>query len=235
MAGRQVAHALAVPVTEALLVPVGVDLRSDAELVPDRGTRLDGPFQARGDDARRVVPDEHPDSGTDSFGLAPALRVQRGVRSSSPVQLARGREVGDTVTHQHDPRWRAQVGHRPSAIGQRCWPRRISRFCPVHCRTIRSALGRPAPRWLPPAKASNGQPSADTAMSSLLPAAPSTRGVTFRAGVTIVTRSMPDRTSRYPCRITESVRVLRHMRGSVNRATAADLTVLGRAWERSTT
>jgi len=120
VACRQMAHPLVVPVAEALLVPACVDLRANAELVGDRRTGLDGALQARGDDARRAVADERPDSGHGGPGLAPALDVQRGVRSSSPVQLARGGEVGDAMTHQHDPRRHPHVGRRLGPLRQHC-------------------------------------------------------------------------------------------------------------------
>src|SRR5665648_1261449 len=103
MSGHQVANALAVPVTEVLLVPAGVDLRVHTELIRDRGTRGHCALQTRGDHACRPVADERANSGGGGTGLAQALGIQRGVRSSSPVKLARGGEVGDTMTHQHDP------------------------------------------------------------------------------------------------------------------------------------
>src|SRR5665647_2049642 len=99
MVGGQVVHALVVPVTEVLLIPVGLDLRAHAKLVRDRRARLDCAPQARGDHSRRSVADERTDPGGSGTGLAPALGVQRGVRTSSPVNLARHGEVGNTMTH----------------------------------------------------------------------------------------------------------------------------------------
>ena len=71
--GSQKADALAVPVPEALLVPVGVDLSANTEHASDRGARLDGASHAGGDDGGRVVLDESSDPRAGSPGLAPAL------------------------------------------------------------------------------------------------------------------------------------------------------------------
>src|SRR5665647_2477084 len=109
MAVCQVAHALVVPVSEVLLIPVGVDLRPHAKFAGYRGTRLDCAVQARGDHSRRCVADERTDSLGSGTGLTPAPGIQKRVRTSPPVKLARNGEVGDTMAHQHDPRGLARV------------------------------------------------------------------------------------------------------------------------------